>query len=124
MAKQATRMKRATPTKAAARKTADKPPKARNGSTAEAISSAVALLTGAISADRLDQLPPELVQKLLAAAIRTYSAKIQAGEHFLPFHPQAGRVSPTDVMITASALLKAADLQVFELGMWQSYTGR
>jgi hypothetical protein len=33
-------------------------------------------------------------------------------------------VSPTDVMITASALLKAADLQVFELGMWQSYTGR
>jgi hypothetical protein len=27
-------------------------------------------------------------------------------------------------MITASSLLKAADLQVFELGMWQSYTGR
>jgi len=33
-------------------------------------------------------------------------------------------VSPTDVMITASGLLKAADLQVFELGMWQSWTGR
>jgi hypothetical protein len=27
-------------------------------------------------------------------------------------------------MITASGLLKAADLQVFELGMWQSWTGR
>jgi N-methylhydantoinase A len=37
---------------------------------------------------------------------------------------RTGRVAPTDVMITASGLLKAADLQVFELGMWQSYTGR
>jgi hypothetical protein len=33
-------------------------------------------------------------------------------------------VSATDVMITASGLLKSADLQVFELGMWQSWTGR
>jgi hypothetical protein len=27
-------------------------------------------------------------------------------------------------MVTASGLLKAADLAVFELGMWQSWTGR
>jgi hypothetical protein len=27
-------------------------------------------------------------------------------------------------MITASGLLKAANLAVFELGMWQSWTGR
>jgi len=28
----------------------------------------------------------------------------------------------TDLMITASALLRSGDLEVFELGMWQSYT--
>jgi hypothetical protein len=28
------------------------------------------------------------------------------------------------VMVTASGLLKAANLAVFELGMWQSWTGR
>jgi len=28
------------------------------------------------------------------------------------------------VMLTASGLLRAADLAVFELGMWQSWTGR
>jgi hypothetical protein len=27
-------------------------------------------------------------------------------------------------MVTASGLLKAANLAVFELGMWQSWTGR
>ena len=117
MAKQAAKAKRPT------RKPASKAAKVPDRTAADVAAAAVSL-SGAISADTLDQLPPELMQKLMAAAIRAYSAKVQAGERFLPFHPQAGRVSPTDVMITASALLKAADLQVFELGMWQSYTGR
>ena len=43
--------------------------------------------------------------------------------------PVAGQLvtellSATDVMLTASGLLRAADLAVFELGMWQSWTGR
>ena len=33
-------------------------------------------------------------------------------------------VTPTEVMVTASGLLRAANLAVFELGMWQSWTGR
>ena len=33
-------------------------------------------------------------------------------------------VSPTEIMTTTSSLLKAANLAVFELGMWQSWTGR
>ena len=32
--------------------------------------------------------------------------------------------SPTEIMTMTSALLKAANLAVFELGMWQSWTGR
>jgi hypothetical protein len=117
MAKQLTKAKR--PTRKPAGRAAKMPDR-----TAADVAAAVMSLGGAISADRLGDLSPELLQKLIAAAIRAYSAKVQAGERFLPFHPRAGRVSPTDVMITASALLKAADLQVFELGMWQSYTGR
>jgi hypothetical protein len=123
MARRTTKAKRATAVKSTRRKPGGKPP-TRPDSTAADVSAAVASLTGALAGDRLDQLSPELVQGLVAAAIRTYSAKVQAGEQFLPFHPTAGRVSPTDVMITASGLLKAGDLQVFELGMWQSYTGR
>ena len=94
------------------------------GAAADSVAATVASLNRAIAADQLDQLSPELLQKLMAAAIRAYSAKVQAGVQFLPFDDRTGRVSPTDIMITASGLLKAGDLQVFELGMWQSYTGR
>jgi hypothetical protein len=62
-------------------------------------------------------------QKLMAALCKSYSQQVQVGEPSRVVSAQSG-VSPTDVMITASALLKAVDLQVFELGMWQSWTGR
>ena len=65
----------------------------------------------------------EAQQKLLAALCRSYSQQVQAGGVAPAIAPDTV-LSATDVMITASGLLKAADLQVFELGMWQSWTGR
>jgi hypothetical protein len=62
-------------------------------------------------------------QKLLAALCKSYAQRVQAGGSSQAFGGKAV-VSATDVMITASGLLRAADLQVFELGMWQSWTGR
>jgi hypothetical protein len=59
----------------------------------------------------------------MAAVRKTYAAQIQAGQQLLPL-PARGGATATDVMITASGLLKAANLAVFELGMWQSWTGR
>ena len=41
----------------------------------------------------------------------------------LPAFP-ADAVTATDVMITATAMLKAVNLQLFELGMWQAWSGR
>lgn len=72
---------------------------------------------------RLDVISHEALQRLMAALCKIYSQQAQGGAQSLPLEPRSG-VSPTDVMITASALLKAANLQVFELGMWQSWTGR
>ena len=65
----------------------------------------------------------EAQQKLLAALCRSFSQQVQAGGVAPAISPDT-MLSATDVMITASGLLKAADLQVFELGMWQSWTGR
>jgi len=65
----------------------------------------------------------EARRKLMAALCKVYSQQIQAGEPESALDMKSG-VSPTDVMIAASGLLKAANLQVFELGMWQSWTGR
>lgn len=77
-------------------------------------------LRHSLTAGELDVLPPEAVQELLSAACRLYAAQIEAGQQYLP----VTNVTSTDLMVTASGLLKAGNLAVFELGMWQSWTGR
>ncbi len=68
-------------------------------------------------------LDPQAVQALLAALCRVYSAHVENGPQY-DICAAANPVTATDVMVTASALLKAANVAVFELGMWQSWTGR
>jgi hypothetical protein len=72
---------------------------------------------------RSDMLTTEAFQSLMGALCRTYAAQIEAGNETLPLQ-ERGSVANTDVMIMASALLRSANLAVFELGMWQSWTGR
>lgn len=77
----------------------------------------------ALAEGRADFLTAEAIQALMAAACRSYSARVEAMGDFPPLAARS-LVTPTDVMVTASGLLKAANLAVFELGMWQSWTGR
>jgi hypothetical protein len=77
----------------------------------------------ALASGRRDVLSAEALQALMAAVCKTYAARVEAGDELLPL-PARGGATATDVMVTASGLLKAANLAVFELGMWQSWTGR
>jgi hypothetical protein len=81
-----------------------------------------ATLERSIADGKLDLVSADALQALIAAACRVYSARTEAGEQFTPVPKHS--ISATDVMLTASGLLRAADLAVFELGMWQSWTGR
>jgi hypothetical protein len=92
-----------------------------NGASADAKRLA-ATLERSIADGKLDLVTAEALQVLIAAACRVYSARTEAGEQFTPVPKHS--ISATDVMLTASGLLRAADLAVFELGMWQSWTGR
>ena len=92
-----------------------------NGASADAMRVAAAFERGIVDG-KLDVVSVEALQKLMAAACRVYTARREAGEQFMPIPKNS--ISATDVMVTASGLLKAADLAVFELGMWQSWTGR
>jgi hypothetical protein len=94
---------------------------AGNGASADAKKLAAVLERGIVDG-KLDVVTAEALQKLIAAACRVYTARLEAGEQFMPIPKNS--ISATDVMVTASGLLKAADLAVFELGMWQSWTGR
>lgn len=81
-----------------------------------------AVLERGIVDGKLDVVSAEALQVLMAAACRIYSARSEAGEQFAPIPKNS--ISATDIMVTASGLLRAADLAAFELGMWQSWTGR
>ncbi len=91
------------------------------GASADAIRVA-AVIERSIVDGKLDMVSAEALQKVLAAACRLYTARIEAGEQLATVPKNS--ISATDVMVTASGLLKAVDLAVFELGMWQSWTGR
>jgi hypothetical protein len=103
---------------AAAAKT---PTRSGDGTSADAEHIAEVIERG-IADGRLDVLTTDTLQALIAATCRVYAARRQAGEDFLPIPPSS--LTATDVMITASGLLQATNLAVFELGMWQGWTGR
>ncbi len=77
----------------------------------------------ALADGRIDALAQEALQALMAALCKCYSMQVEAGCVDLPV---AGRdaTTGTDIMTVASGLLKAGNLAVFELGMWQAWTGR
>jgi hypothetical protein len=115
-----------TATKSARRPVAARPaakPKVEvvDGASADAKRLAAVLERGIVDG-KLDMVTTEALQKLMAAACRVYTARLEAGDQIMPVPKNS--ISATDVMVTASGLLKAADLAVFELGMWQSWTGR
>ena len=74
-------------------------------------------------AKRDDAISVEAMQALMGALCRVYSAQVENGAKYTPIE-EGQAVNPTSVMVTASGLLRAANLAVFELGMWQSWTGR
>ena len=82
-----------------------------------------ASLEQALAEGHADALAPAAVQRLMAAICRAYRAQIDAGQDYLPLAGHTA-LAPTDVMVACGALLRAADLGVFELGVWQSFTGR
>ena len=94
---------------------------ANDGVSAEAIRLAAEIERAFAKSD--DALSVEAMQALMGALCRVYAAQVESGAKFTPI-AEGQVVSPTGVMVTASGLLRAANLAVFELGMWQSWTGR
>jgi len=94
-----------------------------NGAASAEAKHLAATIEGDLREGRLDTLTPEAFQALMAALCRSYGTQLEAGADFLPVADRTS-VSPTEIMTTTSGLLKAANLAVFELGMWQSWTGR
>ena len=105
----------------ATRTVAPKPKTPQTGLSADAIKLAAEIEQAFKKSD--NAISEEAMQALMSTLCRVYSAQVENGARYTPI-PEGQVVSPTGVMVTASGLLKAANLAVFELGMWQSWTGR
>jgi hypothetical protein len=106
---------------AATRTVAPKPKSPQTGLSAEAIKLADEIERAFKKSD--SAISEEAMQALMGTLCRVYSAQVENGAKYTPI-AEGQVVSPTGVMVTASGLLRAANLAVFELGMWQSWTGR
>ena len=78
---------------------------------------------GILDGTAYDRVPEADIQRLLAAATKLYVGGVERRGQFPPF--PAGRlvVTPTDAAATASEMLRALQIEVFELGMWQTRGG-
>ncbi len=80
-----------------------------------------AMIENALAEGDLECLQPHAQQALIGALCKLYAANAEAGNRY-PVVGGRTAVTATDAMVMCGALLKAVDLQVFELGMWQSWS--
>ena len=72
----------------------------------------------------LDTRPSDAeIQAMLAHAVRLFAERAGERDGALPaFGPEDANA--TEVMVTVTAMMKAVNVQVFELGMWQAWSGK
>jgi hypothetical protein len=60
------------------------------------------------------------LERVMSAAVKLYAAKVEAaGPGPSPAPPvSADRVTPTEVVVVVSDMLRAVDVSVFDLAMW------
>jgi hypothetical protein len=77
----------------------------------------------ALSTGRLEQVSDAELERIMTAAIRLYAAKADADNSLVrPVTPEL--VTPTDIVVTVSALIRAAGLNLWDLSMWFNRTKR
>ena len=71
----------------------------------------------ALSAGDFSQIAGGQLERLITAAVKVYAAKAEAEE--TPAPPvTAEEVTPTEVVVVVSEMLRAVKLSLFDLAMW------
>ncbi len=64
-----------------------------------------------------DAISDHRLQQVLTAAVKVYAAKVERrGHDVAPFAP--GTVTATETVVTACGLIRAADLNMFDVAIW------
>ena len=64
-----------------------------------------------------DAISDKMLQQVLTAAVKVYAAKVERrGHDVVPFPQHA--VTATETVVTACAMIRAADLNMFDVAIW------
>jgi hypothetical protein len=66
-----------------------------------------------------DGLSDEALRQVFASIVKLFAAKAEAADFsddFVPYSPEA--VTATQTVVTACAMIRAADLNMFDVAMW------
>jgi hypothetical protein len=90
---------------------------AGTGEIAECGAEFCAAADDALKSGRPDAVPDESLQRVLSAAVRLYSAKSEdRARELAPFGDRP--VNATEAVTAICAIMRAADLNFFDLQMW------
>jgi hypothetical protein len=77
----------------------------------------VAAAERALSSGGVDKISDEELARVMTAAVRLYAAKVDVnGETPVPVEPE--KLTPTDVVVTVTQLIRAVGLNLWDLSMW------
>jgi hypothetical protein len=79
-------------------------------------------LQQALVAGEIDKISNDDLARIFQAAVKLFAQRFQTSEIDTPF-ADVTNVTATEVAITCTAMLEAVNIQLFELGLWQSWQG-
>jgi hypothetical protein len=87
----------------------------------EAAPQILELAQGIASDGKIDSVSDQAVQQLLAAAVRLYAAKRDAGGKLAAFTGEDA-VTATEVAVTCVGMTEVVNLELFELALWAGWS--
>ncbi|MBI3433841.1 MAG: hypothetical protein HY056_01995 [Proteobacteria bacterium] len=92
-------------------------PAAERGAQAGCGDDFVAAAERALASGDFDAVPDGALERVMTAAIRLYAAKTERDVPApRPFAPE--QVTPTDVVVTVSDMIRTAGLNLWDVSMW------
>ena len=76
-----------------------------------------ALAREALKRGEPDAIPDRTLQQVLTAAVKVYAAKVERRGHDVEPFPR-GTVTATETVVAACGLIRAADLNMFDVAIW------
>ena len=76
----------------------------------------VAATERALTSGKLDGVSDAELERVMTAAVRLYAAKAEGDEPPAVVTPD--QVTPTDIVVTVSALIRAVGLNLWDVSMW------